>query len=133
METRSIRARCCCYETSRSTSLIRPGVRRCFVEPVVPGNERVNLAEVGRSQRRDSRTTVRDTLPPPPARSGVKLGRPTSIPDDTTMVPRRESTRRPGAHDGSTTSPLEDLVTAPLPVAAETAAMQAAQCGFQSQ
>ena len=29
-----------------------------FVEPVVKGNQRVNLAELSRSQRRDSRTTV---------------------------------------------------------------------------
>jgi hypothetical protein len=96
-----------------------------FVEPVVKGNERVNLAELSRAQRRDSHTTVRDTLAPPPARSSLKLGRPRSVPDDTTMVPRRKPTVSPRPQ-GTTTSPLEDLVTAPLAIAPETAAMQAA-------
>ncbi len=96
-----------------------------FVEPVVKGNQRVNLAELSRVQRRDSRTSVRDTLAPPPARNGSKLGRPRTVPDDTTMVPRRKSTV-PARAQGSATSPLEDVVTAPLPVAPETAAMQAA-------
>jgi hypothetical protein len=105
------------FDSSRSASL--------FVEPVVKGDERVNLAELSRSQRKDSRTTVRDTLSPPPARNGVKLGRPRSIVDDTTMVPRRKKTVPARGHD-PTTSPLEDIVTAPLPVAPDTAAMQAA-------
>ncbi len=95
-----------------------------FVEPVVKGNQRVNLADISRSQRKDSRTTVRDTLSPPPTRNGVKLGRPRSVPDDTTMAPRRKSPV-PARTQGTATSPLEDLVTAPLPVAPDTAAMQA--------
>jgi hypothetical protein len=96
-----------------------------FVEPVVKGNKRVNLAALSRAQRKDSRTTVRDTLSPPPARNGVKLGRPSSVPDDTSMAPRRNANAHLRTED-STTSPLEDMVTAPLPIGAETAAMRSA-------
>ena len=103
------------FDSSRSAAL--------FVEPSVQDHQRVNLAEVGRAQRRDSRTIVRETLPPPPTRSRVKLGRPISGDDDTTMAPRRKSTVAPSTTLGSATSPLEDLVTAPLPVAPGTAAM----------
>jgi hypothetical protein len=95
-----------------------------FVEPVVKGNQRVNLAEMSRAHRKDSRTTVRDTLSPPPAR-GLKLGRPSSDADDTTMVPRRKPAPRVRTRD-ATTSPLEDVVAARSAVAPETAAMQAA-------
>jgi hypothetical protein len=105
------------FDSSRSASI--------FVEPVIPGHDRVNLAQLNRSHRKDARTTVRHTLPPPDPRAGVKLGRPTSLPNDTTMIPRDASTiaqRGPAI----TTSPLEDLVAPPLPVAPETAAMQAA-------
>jgi hypothetical protein len=96
-----------------------------FVEPVIKSNQRVNLAELSRSQRKDSRTTVRDTLSPPPARNGLKLSRPRSIPDDTTMAPRRKQ-RVPARTNDSTTSPLEDVVSARSPIAPETAATQAA-------
>ena len=37
----------------------------CFVEPVIPGYERVNLADMAASSRKDNRTTVRRTLPRP--------------------------------------------------------------------
>jgi hypothetical protein len=96
-----------------------------FVEPVIPHHERVNLAQLNRAHRKDSRTTVRHTLPPPDPRSGVKLGRPTPLPDDTTMAPGGPSGLAQGTR-AATTSPLEDLVTPPLPVGPETAAMQAA-------
>jgi hypothetical protein len=105
------------FDSSLSASL--------FVEPVVKGNQRVNLAELSRSQRKDSRTTVRDTLSPPPARNGLKIGRPRSVPDDTTMAPRRKPKVPARTHD-STTSPLEDVVSARSPIAPETAATQAA-------
>jgi hypothetical protein len=99
---------------------------RLFVEPEFKNNQRVNLAELSRSQRKDSRTTVRDTLPPPPARNGLKLGRPRSVPDDdTTMAPRRKQ-KVPARTNDSTTSPLEDVVSARSPIAPETAATQAA-------
>ena len=32
-----------------------------FLEPAVKGHQRVNLAEMSRTHRKDSRTTVRDT------------------------------------------------------------------------
>jgi hypothetical protein len=95
------------FDSSRSAAL--------FVEPTVQGYQRVNLAEASRGRRQDSRTIVRETLPPPPARNGAKLGRPVSEPDSTTMAPRRKPSP-PTAPLGSATSPLEDLVTAPLPV-----------------
>jgi hypothetical protein len=105
------------FDSSRSAGM--------FVEPVVKGNQRVNLAELSRSPRKDSRTTVRDTLSPPPARNGLKLSRPRSIPDDTTMAPRRKQ-KVPARTNDSTTSPLEDVVSARSPIAPETAASQAA-------
>jgi len=96
-----------------------------FVEPVVPGYERVNLAELSRGQPRDTRTTVRRTLPPPERPSGAKLGRPAPISDDATMAAPPGSTAATRA-SRSTTSQLEDLVTASSPVPPETDAMRAA-------
>jgi hypothetical protein len=100
-----------------------------FVEPVVPGYERVNLAELGRRQANDSRTTVRRTLPPPDPRNGVQLGRPAPLRDDTTTSAPLGSVgdRRPSR---KTTSPLEELVVAPSPAAPETEAMRAASAGW---
>jgi hypothetical protein len=92
------------FDQSRSASL--------FVEPRIPGYARVNLAELNRGRSRDSRTTVRETLPQPESRSRVKLGPPLPVPDDTTMVPRVNRSR--------TTSPLEDLVNAPMPAAPDS-------------
>src|SRR5439155_25479583 len=96
-----------------------------FVEPVVPGYERVNLAELGRGQPNDSRTTVRRTLPPPEPRNGVKLGRPAPVTDDTTLnAPLgRAADRRPIR---KTTSQLQGLVVAQSPAAPETEATRAA-------
>jgi hypothetical protein len=96
-----------------------------FVEPIVPGYERVNLAELGHGQSSDSRATVRRTLPPPEPRKGVKLGRPAPLGDDATSgAPLGTSAnRKPGR---ITTSPLEELVVAPTPAAPETEAMRAA-------
>jgi hypothetical protein len=92
------------FDHSRSASL--------FVEPRVPSYTRVNLAELNRGHSRDSRTTVRETLPQPESRSRVKLGPPLPVPDDATMVPRGDRSR--------TTSPLEDLVRAPMPAASDS-------------
>jgi len=102
-----------------------------FVEPVIPGYERVNLTEMNRGQPRDSRTTVRRTLPPPEPRNGVKLGRPTAVSDDTTMVAPLGSAVAPTA-SRHTTSPLEELVNAPSPVAPETEAMRAASAAWST-
>ncbi|MFI5387430.1 MAG: hypothetical protein ACHQ50_15080 [Fimbriimonadales bacterium] len=102
-----------------------------FVEPVIPGYERVNLAEMSRGQPRESRTTVRRTLPPPEPRNGVKLGRPAPVSDDTTMVAPLGSAlaRRASGH---TTSQLEELVNAPSPVAPEAEAMRAASAAWSA-
>jgi len=77
----------------------------------------VNLAEMSRSPRKDTGTTrTRQTLAPPAARASIKPGQTTSVPNDTTMAPRV----RPS---GTTTTPLEGLVTAPLPVAPDSASL----------
>jgi hypothetical protein len=81
---------------------------KLFVEPRVSGYTRVNLADLNRGQSaRNSRNSVRETLPRPEPRNPVKLGRPLPVPDDTTMVP--------SGNRGRTTSQHEDLVSAPMP------------------
>jgi hypothetical protein len=95
-----------------------------FIEPVT-GHDRVNLAEFRGPVHKDSRTTVRRTLPPPAARNGAKLGRPALDVDDTTMDPGTPASRAKRSRS-STTSPLEDLVAVPLPVAPDTAATRSA-------
>ena len=91
------------FDSSRSTAL--------FVEPVMPGHDRRNLAELNRSDRKGSRTTVRQTLPPPEPGSRVQLGRPTPDQDDTPIVPRTSASSAAMRSRGATTSPLEALVT----------------------
>jgi len=98
-----------------------------FKEPDVPGYERVNLAEMSRQQPKDNRSTARRTLPRPEPRNGVKLGKPAALPDDTTLVPRLGSADTPQPKNRRIPGELEDLVTAPSPVAPETEAMQAAR------
>jgi hypothetical protein len=88
------------FDKTRSVSL--------FVEPKIPGYARVNLAHA------NSRTTVRQTLPRPEPRSRVKLGRPLPLPDDAAMVPR-VGPAVAQANRGRITSPLEELVSAPIP------------------
>jgi len=100
-----------------------------FVEPVIPGYERVNMAELSRGQPRDTRTTVRRTLPPPEPRNGVKLGKPAPISDNTTMVTPPGSSAGTRANR-STTSQLEELVTASSPMPPETDAMRAASAAW---
>ena len=89
-----------------------------FVEPVIPGYERVNLADMARAAPKDNRTTVRRTLPIPGSRNGVKLGRPAPATDDGGDAPHARASDRPSS-PGRISSPLEDLVTAPLPIGAE--------------
>lgn len=103
------------FDSSRSTAL--------FVEPVLPGHERRNLAELNRADRKGSRNTVRQTLPPPEPGNGVKLGRPTPVQDDPSMVPRVPASAAVRSR-GATTSPLEALVTPPLPVSPDNTAAQ---------
>jgi hypothetical protein len=103
------------FDSSRSTAL--------FVEPVMPGHDRRNLAELNRTDRKGSRTTVRQTLPPPDPGNEVKLGRPTPVEDDTSIVPRVPASAAVRSR-GATTSPLEALVTPPLPVSPDNTAIQ---------
>jgi hypothetical protein len=90
-----------------------------FVEPKIPGYTRVNLADLNRGHPRDSRTTVRQTLPQPEPRSRVKLGRPLPLSDETTMVPRVGPGNTP-TNRNRTTSQLEELVSAPMPTAPDS-------------
>jgi hypothetical protein len=91
---------------------------RVFVVPNIPGYERVNLADMAKAPPRDNRTTARRTLPAPPARNGVKLGRPTPATDEPGDAPHARARKTPST-GGPISSPLEELVTAPLPIGAE--------------
>jgi hypothetical protein len=96
---------------------------KIFKEPVIPGYERVNLAEMARATP-GQRTTVRRTLPMPGSRNGVKVGTPEPVTDDTKEpTPARAASTKARARKSSepdhTTSSLEQLVRAPLPVGSE--------------
>jgi hypothetical protein len=107
------------FDSSRSAAL--------FVEPTISGYTRVNLAEEAGNPSRESRATVRQTLPAPEPRSGgVKLGRPAPLADDAAIVPRLE--KPPGQSSGARATaarPLEDLVGAPSPAAPASDALGA--------
>jgi hypothetical protein len=87
-----------------------------FDEPKMPGYTRRNLAELSRNPRDDQRSTVRQTLPQPGPRNGVRLGRPIPVPDDETAALSRARggavPRRPALN--STEAPVE-VVGAPFP------------------
>ncbi len=102
---------------------------RLFVEPEVQGYERVNLAELSRRQLKDQRTSVRQTLPPPERRNGVRLGQPTPLPDQPAqaddadpVVSQNSAVQKPGM--------LDELITAPLPVSPESDSMRAASAAW---
>jgi hypothetical protein len=96
-----------------------------FVEPVIPGYERVNLTALYRAQETDRRATVRRTLPPPEPRNGVKLGRPSSVSDESTTAGPLGSAGA-ATDGGRTTSQLDELVRAAPRVTAEPDSMRAA-------
>jgi hypothetical protein len=81
-----------------------------FVEPAVPGYERVNLAELSRAQQQGGRTTVRRTLPPPEPGRGTQFGRPAEQPDDTSEVPDLGPTVGQNGRFGQNASPNQDAV-----------------------
>jgi hypothetical protein len=85
---------------------------KIFVEPSIPSYKRVNLADMARSAPKDNRTTVRRTLPAPPARNGVKLGRPTPVTDEPDSTPTASTSDARRATPGRVSSPLEDVVQA---------------------
>jgi hypothetical protein len=102
-----------------------------FVEPTVPGYDRVNLAKLSHEQPKDNRSTARRTLPRPEPRNGVKLGKPADVSaDDASVVPRLGAVAPPPQRPVNRriiSGELEDLVRAPIPVVPETQAMQAAR------
>jgi hypothetical protein len=105
------------FDSTRSANL--------FIEPKTPGYARVNLAELSRSGGgRDSRTTVRQTIPRPDPRPGVKLGRPSPMDADgeTTSNARAGASGVAQAQSrktGSIYSSLDTLVRAQEPSAPE--------------
>jgi hypothetical protein len=112
------------FDSSRTEGL--------FQEPSVPGYDRVNLAELSRPKSEDNRTTARRTLPRPEPRNGVKLGKPSAVPDDAAVVPHLGSAT-PAQPVSRMPGDLEELVTAPSPVAPETESMQAARAIARSE
>ena len=133
------------FDSSRAAAI--------FVEPVVPGYERVNLAELSRTQQ-DGRT-VRRTMPAPEPGNGTPARQPAPASEDGSTVPRLEPSVGQNGGAGRSTAgsrnsgggqtailsqsdrprnpnQLEDLVTAPLPIAPETPAMQAANAAWST-
>jgi hypothetical protein len=97
-------------------------VSKIFVAPVIDGYKRVNLADMARAGTEDNRTTVRRTLPMPGTRNGVKLGQPTPVTDEPDQAPRARTSATRRLAPGGISSPLEDLVGAPLPLGPESEA-----------
>jgi hypothetical protein len=105
------------FDSSKSAHL--------FVEPEIPGYDRVNLAELNRRTPKGERTSVRHTLPPPDSRNGVRLGRPAPVPDQPAQSD--ETTPAVGLNSNARNPiVLDSLVTAPLPVSPESDAARAA-------
>jgi hypothetical protein len=105
------------FDSSKSAAI--------FVEPEIPGYERVNLAELSRRTPKAERASVRHTLPPPDSRNGVRLGRPTPVRDQPAQSDEPSPTV---GQSSSALKPvvLDELVTAPLPVSPETGSTRAA-------
>src|SRR5262249_47255408 len=97
-----------------------------FVEPEMPGYTRRNLAELSRGPHRERRTTVRQTFPPPQPRNGVRLGRPTPLPDDAAEVPKLGQRAVPTSPGRAAMTPWEEVVGAPIPTAPIPKPIQAA-------
>jgi hypothetical protein len=99
-----------------------------FVEPEMTGYTRRNLAEMSRGSRPERRTTTRETIPPPDARNGIRLGRPAPMPDDEPVVPnlgRRNGRPAPASSDPPLPT-LDELVGAPGPRAPSSGPPQSA-------
>ncbi len=89
-----------------------------FVEPVMPGYSRRNLADLSQGSRPDRRTTTRETIPPPNSDDSIGLGRPAPDVDDGPPAPRvgmRTRGPAPPADDSPLLPTLDDLVGAPTP------------------
>ncbi len=87
-----------------------------FVEPEMPGYQRMNLAEMSRGSGREGRTRTRQTIPPPESRNDVDLGRPSPLKDDGPEVPAvGQLSTDPTPTAPETPLPtLDDLVGAPI-------------------
>jgi hypothetical protein len=99
-----------------------------FVEPEMPGYSRRNLVDQSRGSRPERRTTTRETIPPPDAPNGVRLGRPAPIKDNDPVVPNlgRRRARPAPEPDESPLHTLDELVGAPPPRAPSSGPPQAA-------
>ena len=117
------------FDPSRRTAL--------FVEPSPEGYARVDLAELARQRQNDSSSAVRQTMPAPEPRSGVKLRPPEDIRNDGAAVKASSRTVQPLP---KTKSPVllpvfnpDDVVGAPTPSAPDTprigSALQAVSSG----
>jgi hypothetical protein len=98
-----------------------------FVEPEMPGYRRQNLADLSRGSRPERRPTTRETIPPPDARNGVRLGQPAPLKDDEPVVPSLGRRRaRPAPESDESPLPTLELVGAPSPRAPSSGPPQAA-------
>lgn len=91
-----------------------------FVEPELPGYQRLNLAELSQGARSNSRRTrTRQTIPSPDPSEDVHLGKPAPIGEDVKTVPgvgRASALSTPPAEDGVPPLPSrEDVVGRPTP------------------
>jgi hypothetical protein len=99
-----------------------------FVEPVMPGYSRRNLADVSHGSRPDRRTTTRETIPPPNVDDGIRLGRPTPAGDDEPPAPRvgmRSRRPAPSSEESTPVPTFDDFVGAPTPRAPSSGVQQA--------
>jgi hypothetical protein len=97
-----------------------------FVEPSPPGYTRKNLAELTGGAREERPTRTRQTLSPPEPSSGVKLGRPAPLSDETPVVPRLGRASVRPRDTAPPMSPPEELVGTPVPSPPVSRAAQAA-------
>ncbi len=99
-----------------------------FVEPEMPGYRRQNLADMSRGSRPERRPTTRETIPPPDARNGVRLGQPAPLRDDEPVVPNlgRRRARPAPESDQSPLPTFDELVGAPSPRAPSSGPPQTA-------
>jgi hypothetical protein len=100
-----------------------------FVEPSPPGYAHVDLAELARQRQSGGSTAVRETMPAPTPRSGVRLRPPEEIRNDGAAVKASSRTVRP-----LPTSPvilpvpnLDEVVGAPTPSAPGTPSVSAGE------
>jgi hypothetical protein len=100
-----------------------------FVEPSPPGYARVDLAELARQRQSDGATAVRETMPAPAPRSGVRLRPPEEIRNDGAAVKASRRTVQP-LPKSPVLLPvfnLDEVVGAPTPTAPGTPSVSAGE------